>query len=198
MATEPYEVPIGSEGPSRGLSARLGVWLGIVAVLGAGALAVTLPVPAQRVVSGGDVDCYTSPCPCQLIVQGSATANTISLSYDGGQALPREMEIMVSPDTDLTDGVTVTVTVTDFNVSVDGTLTMQECGDQGPLGETCGPEKGLQVQAGDGSSTILISRVLTNAEGDRVDCGDPARTCYLKLWSAVVEAVRVPLNLANG
>jgi hypothetical protein len=161
-----------------------------------GNFAVT--VPAQRVVSGssGDVDCYTSPYPCQLIVQGSATANTISLGYDGGLALAREMEITVNPNTDLTDGDTVTVTV--FDVAANGILTMQECVDQGPLGEACGPEKGLDVQAGDGASTILISRFLTNVDGNQVDCGELARTCYLKLWSDSVEAVRVPLNLANG
>jgi hypothetical protein len=125
MATEPYEVPIGSEGPSRGLSARLGVWLGIVAVLGAGALAVAL----SNTNDDGEGDGSPSRDDRE------AVAVNASGPYDGLESVG--LPVVVNPSTGLTDGQLVEITASGFTsnlqVAIRAVLGRHRC-DDGRLG----------------------------------------------------------------
>lgn len=160
-----------------------------------GRFAVTMS--ALRVVqgSGGDIDCFTSPYQCLIIVQASRLANTIPLTFDGGTPTARQTEITVTPNLDIGDGDTLTVAM--FDVASDGIVTIQQCVDQGPLGESCGQAQALSVLAGDGEAEVVVFRELTNADGDQVDCAAPRRGCFLKIWNDEIERTDVPIFFAE-
>jgi len=170
--------------------------VGEIEVDGQGNFAVTMP--ARRVVqgAGGEIDCFTSPYQCLIIVQASRLANTIPLTFDGGVATPRDTEVTISPNLDLVDGQVVVVGI--FDTVADDLMTIEQCVDQGPLGVSCGQAQGLSVLSGDGEADVVVFRFLTNAEGEQIDCAAPRRGCYLKIWSDGVDPIEVPIFFAEG
>jgi Neocarzinostatin family len=168
--------------------------VGAIQVDGQGNFAIT--VPALRVVqgSGGEVDCFTSAYRCLLIVQAARTANTVPLLYDGSIPVPREIEFTVSPNEDLTDGQLVSVEL--FDLPVEGSVTIAQCVDQGPVGESCAGAVDATVVGGDAVADVTVVRFITNADGGDVDCADPARTCYVEISSADLEPLRIPVHFA--
>jgi neocarzinostatin family protein len=168
--------------------------VGVIQVDGQGNFAIT--VPALRVVTGrgGDVDCFTSAYRCLLIVQAARTANTVPLLYDGAAVLPREVEFTVSPNENLVDGQTISLEL--FDLPVEGTITVEQCVDQGPVGVSCSGAADATVVAGDATTDAVVARFITNADGENIDCADSARTCYLQVSSVDLEPRRIPIHFA--
>ncbi len=170
--------------------------VGAIQVDGEGNFAIT--VPALRVVqaNGGDIDCFTSAYRCLLIVQAARIANTVPLLYDGAAMLPRDPELTVTPNENLVDGQTISLEL--FDLPVEGSVTVEQCVDQGPLGESCSGAVDATVLVGFTMADVVVARLITNADGADVDCADPARTCYVKVSSPGLEPVRIPIHFASA
>jgi hypothetical protein len=168
--------------------------VGAIQVDGQGNFVIT--VPALRVVqgNGGDVDCFTSAYRCLLIVQAARTANTVPLLYDGAVPVLREIEFTVAPNENLVDGQTISVQL--FDLPVAGMVTVEQCVDQGPVGESCVGAVDTTVVDGDAAADLIAARFIANADGENIDCADSARTCYLQVSSADLEPLRIPVHFA--
>ena len=161
MATEPYEVPIEPEDPSRGMSARLGVWLGIVAVLGAGALAVAL----SNTNDDGEGDGSPSRDDQE------AVAVDASGPYDGLESVG--LPVVVNPSTGLTDGQLVEITASGFTSNLQVAIVQCWVGTGATTGVGDCDAGNYQLDSSDDQgnvvSTFPVRRFISTGLGER-DC----------------------------
>ena len=148
-----------------------------------------IEVGARRELANS-IDCFDDPYGCRLAAQGTVDApNPVALLFDGSVRPASGVSLTIDPGADLVDDAVVTVTLD--QVPADGEVRLQQCVDQGTLGVTCGPEVRAPVVDGTASATYVVSRFLTNAAGDSVDCGATGRVCEFRVTGAHEQTVRL-------
>lgn len=167
----------------------------------------TTTVVAQRLVRGGgvDLDCYVGPYPCVMVAGAERIPNSVQLTYDGGTGVPDGFEWTLVPNDGLIDEQVVQLEM--FGLRGVGGVTVRQCADQGPLGETCELLGEVEVFDRRLSTSLVVSRILTQeidvvdeqdlvtTEIREVDCADAGRTCYLRIDRQGISE-RLPIHFA--
>ena len=136
---------------------------------------IATPMAVRRIVrfDGTSTDCATAgACVILSAVQEVGDGATASIQFDGSVPPPPPPSVTVTPNTDLLDGDTVTVTGADF--TPDATVVVLQCTVDASDPAGCNTSNVLLVQT-DGSggvnADLVVDRILYIG-GQTVDCAD--------------------------